>query len=188
MAKSYFDLKEYDRAAFFARGLSSPLGRFLHLYSRYMSAEKKRLDDLTDTVVSPDSAQLAALRQLRVELAALQAEGALDAYGLYVYGVVLRKLGLAELAAPALVEAIGREPGHWGAWLELSCLVTSRDKLAALQLPDHWCRCCSHLTCHLTPHPGTSSWRTPTWSSSRTSRRWRSTSDSTRPGSARAPT
>jgi len=140
LAKSYFDLKEYDRAAFFARGLTSPLGRFLHLYSRYMSAEKKRLDDLTDTVVSPDSAQLAALRQLRVELAALQAEGALDAYGLYVYGVVLRKLGLAELAAPALVEAIGREPGHWGAWLELSCLVTSRDKLAALQLPDHWCR------------------------------------------------
>lgn len=149
MAKAYFDLKEYDRAAFFARTLTSALGRFLHLYSRYMSAEKKRLDDLTDTVVSPDSAQLAALRQLRAELAALQAGGELDAYGLYVYGVVLRRLGLAELAAPVLVAAIGLEPGHWGAWLELSCLVTSRDKLAALQLPDHWCRCCSSLTSHL---------------------------------------
>jgi hypothetical protein len=32
------------------------------------------------------------------------------------------------------------EPGHWGAWLELSCLITTREKLFALQLPDHWIR------------------------------------------------
>lgn len=51
-------------------------------------------------------------------------------YSLYVYGIVLRKLSLPDLA----------EPGHWGAWLELSCLVTSRDKLAQLDLPDYWCR------------------------------------------------
>ena len=34
LAKSYFDLKEYDRAAYFTRDLSSPLCRFLHFYSR----------------------------------------------------------------------------------------------------------------------------------------------------------
>ena len=140
LAKSYFDLKEFDRAAFFARKLTSNLGRFLHLYARFMSAEKKRMDDLTDSVVSPDSAQLSQLRQLRVELQQLQADGQLDAYGLYVYGVVLRKLSLPELATPVLCEAVAGEPGHWGAWLELSCLVTSRDKLASLQLPDHWCK------------------------------------------------
>jgi len=140
LAKSYFDLKEFDRAAFFARKLTSNLGRFLHLYARFMSAEKKRMDDLTDSVVSPDSAQLSQLRQLRVELQQLHADGQLDAYGLYVYGVVLRKLSLPELATPVLCEAVAGEPGHWGAWLELSCLVTSRDKLASLQLPDHWCK------------------------------------------------
>merc|ERR1719334_2017681 len=140
MAKAYFDLKEYDRAAFFTRDLSCPPGRFLHLYSRFMSAEKKRLDDLTDTVVSPDCAQLAQLRQLRTELEQLEASDQLDAYGLYVYGVVLRKLSLPDLAVPVLCNSIRLEPGHWGSWLELSCLVTSRDRLAALQLPDHWCR------------------------------------------------
>lgn len=31
LAKTYFDLKEYDRAAFFTRNLSSPLCQFLHL-------------------------------------------------------------------------------------------------------------------------------------------------------------
>merc|ERR1719334_454241 len=140
MAKAYFDLKEYDRAAFFTRGLSCNPGRFLHLYSRFMSAEKKRLDDLTDTVVSPDCAQLAQLRQLRTELEQLEASDQLDAYGLYVYGVVLRKLSLPDLAMPVLCASIKAEPGHWGAWLELSCLVTSRDKLAQLDLPNHWCR------------------------------------------------
>merc|ERR1719427_1156446 len=140
LAKSYFDLKEFDRAAFFARKLTSNLGRFLHLYARFMSAEKKRMDDLTDSVVSPDSAQLSQLRQLRVELQQLHSDGQLDAFGLYVYGVVLRKLSLSELATPVLCEAVAGEPGHWGAWLELSCLVTSRDKLASLQLPDHWCK------------------------------------------------
>ena len=140
LAKSYFDLKEFDRAAFFARKLTSNLGRFLHLYARFMSAEKKRMDDLTDSVVSPDSTQLSQLRQLRVELQQLHADGQLDAYGLYVYGIVLRKLSLPDLATPVLCEAVAGEPGHWGAWLELSCLVTSRDKLASLQLPDHWCK------------------------------------------------
>ena len=59
---------------------------------RYMSAEKKRLDDLVDTVKSPDTTQQSQLKQLRGELAQLSATSQLDGYGLYVYGVVLRKL------------------------------------------------------------------------------------------------
>jgi len=140
LAKSYFDLKEYDRAAHFTRAATAPLPRFLHLYSRYRSAEKKRLDDLVDTVVSPDTAQLAALKQLRTELERERKAGSLDGFGLYVFGIVLRKLSLCELAVSVLCEAVRAEPGHWGAWLELSCLVTSRERLAGLQLPDHWCK------------------------------------------------
>ena len=101
-----------------------------------MSAEKKRLDDLVDTVTSPDNLQLSALKQLRQEMEQLQ----LDGYGLYVYGVVLRRLSLTDLAIPVLVDSVRLVPAHWGAWLELSCLVTSRDKLAGLDLPDHWCK------------------------------------------------
>ena len=57
-----------------------------------MSAEKKRLDDLVDTVKSPDTTQQSQMKQLRGELAQLSATSQLDGYGLYVYGVVLRKL------------------------------------------------------------------------------------------------
>ena len=71
-----------------------------------MSAEKKRLDDLVDTVTSPDTAQLSALKQLRQEMEKLQLSEQLDGYGLYVYGVVLRRLHLPELAIAVLCESV----------------------------------------------------------------------------------
>ena len=166
-----------------------------------MSAEKKRLDDLVDTVKSPDTTQQSQLKQLRGELAQLSATSQLDGYGLYVYGVVLRKLvrcsheiflhclkynpqGLSDLAIPVLCDSVRARPAHWGAWLELSSLVKSRDKLAELDLPDHWCRQVHFLLSHISPllhvpRPTVHmcclccrcSWPTPTSSCSRTSRR-----------------
>lgn len=36
LAKSYFDLKEFDRAAYFLKGCSSQKAYFLCMYSRYL--------------------------------------------------------------------------------------------------------------------------------------------------------
>lgn len=36
LAKSYFDLKEYDRAAYFLKGCRSQKAYFLYMYSRYL--------------------------------------------------------------------------------------------------------------------------------------------------------
>lgn len=49
LAKSYFDCQEYDRAAHFIENCTSPKCVFLLRYSQYMSSEKKRLDNATDT-------------------------------------------------------------------------------------------------------------------------------------------
>ena len=68
MAKGYFDLREFDRCAFFTKDAKSPRVVFLHYYSRYMSGEKKRLDNATDFIANNDSAQLKYLRDLRQEL------------------------------------------------------------------------------------------------------------------------
>ena len=48
MAKSYMDLQEYDRAAHFLQPCTSDRGYFLYMYSRYLSGQKKRLDDSAD--------------------------------------------------------------------------------------------------------------------------------------------
>ena len=61
----------------------------------------------------------------------------------------VRKLSLPDQAIQVLCDSIRMAPAHWGAWLELSCLVTSRDKLAGLYLPDHWCKQVNPWTmCH----------------------------------------
>ncbi|XP_037893977.1 cell division cycle protein 23 homolog [Glossina fuscipes] len=48
LAKCYFDVREYDRAAHLVRNASSPVPRFLHLYATYMAVEKRRMDSTTD--------------------------------------------------------------------------------------------------------------------------------------------
>lgn len=40
LAKSYFDLKEYDRSAYFLRGCRSQKAYFLYMYSRYLVRAK----------------------------------------------------------------------------------------------------------------------------------------------------
>lgn len=48
------------------------------------------------------------------------------------YGVVLRKLDLLKEAVEVFVEAIQALPLHWGAWLELSNLITNIEMVTVL--------------------------------------------------------
>uniref|UniRef100_A0A1B0BN54 Cdc23 domain-containing protein n=1 Tax=Glossina palpalis gambiensis TaxID=67801 RepID=A0A1B0BN54_9MUSC len=48
LAKSYFDVREYDRAAHLVRNGNSLVPRFLHFYATYMAVEKRQLDSNTD--------------------------------------------------------------------------------------------------------------------------------------------
>ncbi|XP_066595243.1 cell division cycle protein 23 homolog [Prorops nasuta] len=136
LAKTYFDLKEYDRASYFIEQCKTPKARFLYLYSRYLSGEKKRIDDTTD--VPPDPLKNESLKQLCVDLRKDHLEGNLDGFGLYLFGVTLKKLQLLREATDALVESVHKKPMHWGTWLELAALITDREKLESLTLPNHW--------------------------------------------------
>ena len=50
MAKSYQDLEEYDRAAHFTKNCASAKSFFIHIYSRYLAGEKRKIDDSVDTI------------------------------------------------------------------------------------------------------------------------------------------
>lgn len=138
LAKSYFDLHEYDRAAYFVRNAESPIPKFLHLYGTYMAKEKRRLDNLTDTVNLTESSQLKDLADLLATLKADHAQRRLDGYCLYLYGVVLKKLDLKDMAIPVLVESVHAAPTLWSSWVELAPLITHKEQLMALNLPNHW--------------------------------------------------
>lgn len=138
LSKSYFDAKEYDRCAFFTQNCVTPKARFLHLYATYLSGEKKKIDNMTEANCPPDPAKNGCLKQLLSTLQIDYADKKLDSYGLYLYGVLLKKLDLISLAIDIFLESVHANPMLWGAWLELSPLIPNREKLLAITLPDHW--------------------------------------------------
>ncbi|KAJ9577237.1 hypothetical protein L9F63_006211, partial [Diploptera punctata] len=138
MAMSYFHLKEYDRCAYFTQSCRSPRTRFLNLYSRYLSGEKKKINDMTNVMKPPKSTKNTNLRDLASVLKKDHIDKKLDGYELYLYGIVLKRLELLDEAINVLVEATHKEPLLWGSWLELAPLIADQTALKSLVLPDHW--------------------------------------------------
>lgn len=136
LAKSYFDLKEYDRAAYFLKDSQTLKAKFLYFYSLYLSGEKKKIDNMTD--IPPDSLKNSNLKYLCNELQKEHTAGNLDGFGLYLYGVILKKLNSTKEATGIFIESIHKEPIHWGTWLELANLISDSDNFHALMLPNHW--------------------------------------------------
>lgn len=50
LATSYFDLKEYERAAHALEGVTSPRAYFLYIYAQYLADETHRLDNAADSI------------------------------------------------------------------------------------------------------------------------------------------
>lgn len=138
LAKSYFDVREYDRSAYFTRNCSSAVPRFLHMYATYMSKEKKRLDNMSDNSIVNSNSHVKDFSELLATLRADHGQKKLDGYCLWLYGVILKKLDLNQMAVQIFVEAITAEPTMWGSWLELAPLVTDKNMLQGLKLPNHW--------------------------------------------------
>lgn len=138
LARSYFDLREYDRAAHIIRATQSPVPRFLYFYSMYMSKEKKRLDNMTDKANLTESGQFRDLSDLMVTLRNLYSKRKLDGYALYLYGIVLKKLDLKDLAVSVLIESINAVPTLWCSYLELIPLLSDKDEIYSANIPNHW--------------------------------------------------
>lgn len=138
MAKAYFDIKEYDRSAYFTKDCVKPKARFLHYYASYLSIEKKKLENMTDDNCPPEPAKNEALSQLYTVLKNEFHENKLDGYCLYLYGVILRKLDLIPLAVDAFVKAVNQEVMIWAAWQELGQIIADKYKLNNSDLPEHW--------------------------------------------------
>lgn len=138
MAKTFFDAKEYDRCAYFTQHSTSSKSRFIYLYAKYLGGEKKKIDSMTESNCPPDPMKNKTLKPLLTTLQADYSAKQLDGWGLYLYGIVLKKFDLIPQAIDVLLEAVHAMPIHWGAWLELSPLIPDREKLVNIALPDHW--------------------------------------------------
>lgn len=150
MAKTFFDCREYTRAAHFTEKCKSPVPQFLHLYALYMAKEKRRLDHLTDSSnLHRPGTSTKDIQELVNTMRAMHAQRKLDGYGLYLYGVVLKRIDLIDAATRVLEEAVRLVPTLWAAWLELAPLITDRAGLMRLLSlgGTHWMGYIFHAHC-----------------------------------------
>ncbi|CAG9853613.1 unnamed protein product [Phyllotreta striolata] len=139
LAKSYFDLKEYDRCSHFLKDCVKAKSKFLYYYSKYLSIEKKKLEDyIIHTNSVQNSVKNESLIDLCTTLKIERFENKLDGYCLYLYGVILKKLDIIPLAIEVFIEAVNAEPILWSAWFELGKIIPDSNTIYSSVLPDHW--------------------------------------------------
>ncbi|XP_051193488.1 anaphase-promoting complex subunit 8 [Lolium perenne] len=140
LAKTYFDCREYRRAAHVLRGHVGRKAVFLRCYALYMAGEKRKDEETIELEGSLGKSNVVnqELVALERELSTYRRTGAIDSFGLYLYGIVLRDKGCEGLARTVLVESVNSYPWNWCAWLEIQSLCTTSDILNNLNLKNHW--------------------------------------------------
>eukprot|EP00644_Phytophthora_capsici_P013940 jgi/Phyca11/551179/estExt2_Genewise1Plus.C_PHYCAscaffold_400335 len=141
-AKACFDVGEYLRAhhmlLYSSSGPESADGtfrcssqktRFLKYYALYLAGEKAKEEmDLEMNVTGSSKGANPHLKELYLTLSTAYQQNSLDGFGLYLYAVVLKRLGYSTTTAMTfdvttrfiLVESIRRYPWNWSAWMELA--------------------------------------------------------------------
>lgn len=142
LARSYFDNREYRRAAHALQGASGSRATFLRFYATYLAGEKRKEEDTVDLAgpLGRSDAVNLELVSLEQELFSLHRMGTLDAFGMYLYGVILRERDKHAEACVMLCASVNAYPWNWSAWLELQALCTDPDIFHTLDLKDHWMR------------------------------------------------
>ncbi|XP_030940966.1 anaphase-promoting complex subunit 8-like [Quercus lobata] len=140
LAKSYFDCREYRRAAHVLRDQTGKKSVFLRCYALYLAGEKRKEEEVIELegpLGKSDSVNH-ELVSLERELSTLRKNGSIDPFGLYLYGLVLKEKGSENVARTVLVESVNSYPWNWNAWSELQSLCTTIDTLNGLNLNNHW--------------------------------------------------
>ncbi|GFP98469.1 anaphase-promoting complex subunit 8 [Phtheirospermum japonicum] len=140
LAKSYFDCKEYRRAAHVLRDQTSKKAVFLRCYALYLAGEKRKEEEMIEIEgpLGKSNAVNRELVSLERELSTLRNTGTIDPFCLYVYGLVLKEKGSENLARSVLTESVNIYPWNWSAWSELQTLCTTIEALNSLNLNNHW--------------------------------------------------
>ncbi|URD83175.1 Anaphase-promoting complex subunit [Musa troglodytarum] len=140
LAKSYFDCRDYRRAAHALRGQTGKKAGFLRCYALYLAGEKRKEEEMIELDGSLGKSDVvnSELISLERELSSLRRIGSIDSFGLYLYGLVLKDKGCESLAVTVFVESVNSFPWNWSAWSELQSLCTSTDTLNKLNLKNHW--------------------------------------------------
>eukprot|EP00729_Bicosta_minor_P000293 gene293-34886_t len=145
LAKTLFDLRQYDRTMHALLGCDGNKAFFLSCYSQYLAGEMRKADIASDPLepLDQDSAENEELAVLREKCMKRDRAGKLDGYGHYLLGLVYKAQKNNGAASNHFVKAAQGTPLHWGGWSELASLAVDAadfESMKALPLPTHWVR------------------------------------------------
>jgi anaphase-promoting complex subunit 8 len=128
LAKTYFELKEFQRVVFILKAEKDSHSLFLRMYSQYLHIHSNQqfLDHLSSKSQSCFPKELV---QLSSELELLPQK---DGFLFYIQGVVNIKLNKLQEGKEALIQSVTLYPFNWSAWLELATLVDKIETLDAI--------------------------------------------------------
>ncbi|KAG9301549.1 hypothetical protein G9A89_008401 [Geosiphon pyriformis] len=141
LAKSYFDVKEFDRAAYVLEKSTSAKSRFLKIYSKYLAGEKRKEEESNDIMGPLDDP-----KAVNKELTGLQEQlqkwcdaNEMDGFLLYLYGLIKKQLNQKVAATELFLKSVHQYPYNWSAWLELSHCFSHIDMVKEIthQLPQN---------------------------------------------------
>eukprot|EP01117_Protostelium_nocturnum_P019491 TRINITY_DN8468_c0_g1_i1.p1 TRINITY_DN8468_c0_g1~~TRINITY_DN8468_c0_g1_i1.p1 ORF type:complete len:598 (-),score=213.41 TRINITY_DN8468_c0_g1_i1:1459-2988(-) len=124
LAKSYFKSNEHQRSINLLSNSISIKNKFFKWYSIYMLGETKKYEEGLN---KKDKIENRELKRLKEEMAK-ENRKELDGFQLYLYGIVLKELGLKEESQSVLIESVNSFPLNWSAWTELASLFTQVDQ------------------------------------------------------------
>ncbi|KAK7555256.1 anaphase-promoting complex subunit CDC23 [Phyllosticta citricarpa] len=119
---------------------------FLALYAKYIAGEKRR-DEESEMILGPADGGMTINKELK-GISRILEEWFTDRHGHgkegagwleYLYGIVLAKSKNEELAKKWFIRSVHLYPYNWGAWQELSSLISSVEELNIIteQLPQN---------------------------------------------------
>ncbi|KAL3924246.1 MAG: hypothetical protein SGILL_001159 [Bacillariaceae sp.] len=123
----------------------SSYGVYLRAYALYMAGERRKEEEYSglesEEKVQTTSPRNPYLRQLVEEVSSAYDNGKLDAFGLYVYGLILKDAQQESIVCPhaahlILVESILEFPVNWSAWLDLCDVVVGQDNTIEQQVEE----------------------------------------------------
>ncbi|KAG0176956.1 Anaphase-promoting complex subunit 23 [Apophysomyces sp. BC1021] len=134
-AKALFQMRQFQNVNFTLTDCTSPKLRFLRLYAKYLSGEKRKEEETQDILGAAENWQVenTELDAIHDELRAADERDELDAFCLYLYGMVLRKKRDYTNAAAVLLKSVKAYEWNWSAWLEIEALVEEDRILDNLQ-------------------------------------------------------
>ncbi|KAI8457073.1 hypothetical protein BY996DRAFT_6430610 [Phakopsora pachyrhizi] len=126
VGKTYFDVKEYERAVVPLRSIRAGPGRFLCFYSQFLAIEK-RLNDVAGPALGNQDNQPKFTTRHQNLLNDLQ--NSTEPFELYLKSILLSRAGYRLEAIDGLVHSINLYQYNWSAWKLLQKLIEGSDEL-----------------------------------------------------------